>query len=330
MRREGTEALRHEGTEGPFHWTSVWVSAGGRTVYEDPERTLADVERDEVARMERLGATRAEAERLAARGIERGVVGQHVDRMRVWKAGREEGAEERGRGAKEQRGKGNASAAGPLSPPLRPCVPVSLPCGVTESRSHEVTKARSPSRRRAVAAAMGRTTRDLDVDRMCAVVLREPRIDRASMIARMGISPGTLNWVALTARRCGLMEPGRKGRQPAGASAFVLTEKGRQYARTLPRWVGTEKGPATPGGSGGCDRSAIAKEAAAPGSSPRVETRGNQPCAPGATAAELSGAAPRSSASSAFSAFSAVPMSDPELSRGGALVAPFDASGGAG
>lgn len=105
--------------------------------------------------------------------------------------------------------------------------------------------------------------------------------------------------------------PKRLGRSlalQAALSAPVITDRQAEvmwlqawrFRRQLPRDVFahvrawrdqqregvTEEGPARgPDGAGGCDRSAIAKEAAAPGSSPRVETRGNQPCAPGATAA---------------------------------------------
>ena len=106
--------------------------------------------------------------------------------------------------------------------------------------------------------------------------------------------------------------PKRFGRSLAGQAAAaepVITDRQAEamwaqawrFRRQLPRNVFklvrahrdaqregiTEKGPARgPDGAGGCEGSALAKEAAAPWgaplSEPRVETRGNQPSAQGA------------------------------------------------
>lgn len=228
-----------------------WVPAGGRTVYEDPDRTLADVERDEVARMERLGASRAEAARLAARGIERGVAGQHCGRMAAWRAGREERE-----GTEAQRHEGTVG-------------------GEAQRQAEEVTKQErngAGRRMRRSEVELGKPSREFDIDRCCVLVLREPGIDRAATSLRLDIHRESLRWVVLGAKRRGLLEWGRAGRPRVGERAYVLTEKGRQYARKVMRKRITEKGPASPVGSGGCR--------------PPVETGGNQLCAPGATAAE--------------------------------------------
>ncbi len=87
--------LRHSVTPSLCH-SSVWIPAGGFSAIEDPERSLADVERDERERMVRLGAAPEVAARIAAAGVERGVVGKAAHHRKDFRDSR--GDEEARRG----------------------------------------------------------------------------------------------------------------------------------------------------------------------------------------------------------------------------------------